>query len=116
MDNFYKNELKSDSRIINTILTYGITYSFPLSFNKKTIEQYVAPLEYEEGRKYSDKFIWEENSKLKNYFWILRGYRYKYGDIYASAADHIGFNNNGSAADVQLTNVGARPVFWISLD
>lgn len=117
MDDFYKNELKSDARILNTDVEYRVNSNYPFASTKLYINQYVFPLEYTEARNNSEKFIWNSGSKLKNYFWILYGYKYKSGSEYAVAAAHIGYNNNGNSADVHLSGaVGARPAFWISLD
>lgn len=132
MDNFYTNELKSDSRIIlddfKTFYQYADDHDPIEDFtsNEYTINnrtQYVHPLEADEAYANAEKFGWtiDNVNAYKNAFWTTGSlFTYYCWFIYDEAVSFSIFNENNSSVgweqrwlSVNDSNIGARPVFWI---
>lgn len=128
MNDFYVNKLGADSRILPITVTYytGNTGTSDLnSFATGTIaNQYVFALDAKEAKQYSSNFRWnssnkqiDDNGKLSNcpsiYFWITSGFRHSNG---FSAAQIVSYSGVFGYGDIHYDAIGARPVFWISLE
>lgn len=128
MNNFYVNKLGADSRILPTTVTYYTNDSYSNNLNiyaTGTIaDQYVFALDAKEAKQYASKFRWNYNDKQINDngnlssndssgFWTAAGCRYGGGNTYAWG---VGYSGGFGDYYVGFTNVGARPVFWISLE
>lgn len=128
MNNFYVNKLGADSRILPTTVTYytGDTGDTNLdNYAVGTIaDQYVFALDAKEAELYASKFKWSYLNKQVNdngslssynsyYFWTTAGFPNSGGSSYAR---HVHYGGGFYFDSVNDANVGARPVFWISLE
>lgn len=120
---FYHNYLNSNSKIIKTAIKY---YTYKVTDNYNTgignfdkyvvneIEQYVYALDTAEALKYAKKFGWNTAEQYTNAFWTTIGY------VSSAKISNSWTVKNDSTInigdDVNYSNVGARPVFWISLE
>ena len=127
MNNFYVNKLGADSRILPNNVTYytsDVISSDLNSYTTRTIaDQYVFALDGKEAKHYSFRFrrsdsnkqINDDGSLSNNYSKFLgttAGFRYGSSSIVWSVNCYGGF----SFTNVDYTDTGARPVFWISLE
>lgn len=128
MNNFYVNKLGADSRILPTTVTYYTNGSYDDNLNNYAIrtiaDQYVFALDAKEAKQYEFKFKWDNSNKqinddgslssnLSYLFWTTAGFRSSNGH---SDAWDVSYNGRLGNHSVSYTYVGARPVFWISLE
>lgn len=128
MNDFYVNKLGADSRILPTTVTYYTSDIRTTNLNSYAVgtiaDQYVFALDAKEARQYGSKFKWNNLNKQINdddslsnnnsiSFWITGGFHDSDGD---SNAWTVGSNGGLTYFNVNYTSVGARPVFWISLE
>lgn len=128
MNDFYINKLGADSRILPTTVTYYTKdgYSENLSsFVAGTIaNEYVFALDAKEASLYSLKFSWNNLNKQvnddgslsnnpSNYFWTTAGCLCIDGTLYIRI---VRYGGALYGYFVDHSSIGARPVFWISLD
>lgn len=117
MDEFYRTQLGADSRILPTAVTYYTKDSYDEnldSYATGTIaNQYVFALDAKEAKQYVSKFRWTRNLNYNYGFWTTAGCRNNNGN---SDAWRVSYYGNFSYNDVDYSNNGARPVFWITLE
>lgn len=129
MNDFYVNKLGADSRILPTTVTYytsDINTSDLNSYAAGTIaNQYVFALDAKEAKANASKFRWNDSINQKNdngglssndsyAFWTTAGFCHNNG-ISVAWVIHCNGDFDGYFS-VYSTDIGARPVFWISLE
>lgn len=86
------------------------------NFTAGTIEdQYVFALDGKEAKQYASKFKWERDQYYKYGFWTTAGFYFSNTATPRSLTISNDGNFSGSNDSTSLF-IGARPVFWISLD
>lgn len=117
MDNFYTSELGSDPYILDTTVTYRYKDSYSNDFSTYstgTVSQKVFALDAVEAQTNVSKFSWDYNNKMNGNgyaFWVAAGCN----DIGDSSGWRVYFDGYFSSGSVDLSYVGARPAFWISI-
>lgn len=128
MNDFYVNKLGADSRILPTTVTYYTKDTHDIVLDNYTVgtiaNQYVFALDAKEAKQYETKFRWNNSNKQINdngslsnnyshYFWVTAGFHLSNG---FSDGWFVRYDGGLYCSNVGVTNVGARPVFWISLE
>lgn len=122
MDNFYHTNLCEDLKILPTTVAYYIQErdssgllieDLDNYIEKKIVNQYVYPLDAREAINNIDNFKTDINVYSLNYFWTTAGFYVANGNLNA-----LTIRYDGHIIDTSVDNnyIGARPVFWISLE
>lgn len=117
MDNFYINQLGSDTYILNTEITYRYNSSYSSDFSTYstgTLSQKFFALDAVEAELNASKFSWDSSSKMNGSgsgFWIAAGFNNKSlpSGWLVSSYGYL------SSFDINYSSYGDRPAFWISL-
>lgn len=119
MNEFYRTQLGADSRILPTTVTYYTKDSYNNNLDTYATgtiaDQYVFALDAKEAKQYKSKFSWNYANQMsgRGYgFWTTAGYRYG-GN---SSTWNVSYNGGFGNRNVDNSNIGARPAFWISLE
>lgn len=117
MNNFYVNKLGADSRILPSTITYYTKDTYDANLDnytaKPVADQYVFALDAKEAKQHANKFNWANNIEYNYAFWTTAGYTNNFG---RSASWCVFYNGDIGSSNVEHYAVGARPVFWISLE
>lgn len=119
MNEFYRTQLGADSRILPTTVTYYTKDSSDGNLDTYATgtiaDQYVFALDAKEAKQYKSKFSWNYANQMsgRGYgFWTTAGYR---SGSYSNAWS-VSYYGYFDSSTVAYSDIGARPVFWISLE
>ena len=120
MTEFYRTQLGADSRILSTTVAYYTKDSWNNNLDTYATgtiaDQHVFALDAKEAEQYKSKFGWNYASQMSSSgygFWTTAGYRNGRGSLAWYVSSTGGFYND---RNVDSSDRGARPAFWISLE